>query len=911
MNKSKKNSKSEKPKKLKFLPKMSLVFFDHPKIAIIFWLALFIFGIFNYTTLLKREGFPSIAAPYSTVNGVYLVNDSSSVDSNVTKPLVSEISNIKDVKTTSAQSNANSFNIIIEYKEGTNPATANAEVEETVKKSNILPVNAIVNFKVLDVGSITSGGEDMLVAFFGNQNSSTAELTTNANKAVEYLKASNLIPLASKIEVINPYDKGINPITGQETISQKTFDWFGTRQNNQNIFYPAVSIGITGVEDFDVIKLDEQVKTALNSLNGSPQFKDSFRTNISFGLASNIQRQISELQKSLLEGLLAILIICALLIAIRASVITVVSMLVVLATTLVVLYLIDYTLNTITLFSLILCLTLIVDDTIIMVDAIDAQKRKIKSAREAISHATEKISKAMIAATFTAMIAFAPLLFVSGILGNFIRAIPITVIASLLVSLVVSLMFIPFIAKYLIFTTKSRNNDGGGFTNKALLGGVERWTANGIAKPLYWAQHSRKKLIILSSVAILIGLGFIVGGGMIFQKVTFNIFPPTKDSDGLYVNMNFLPNTNIKQAEDISRNANNITGNVLGDNFLQGSYFGGGNVRNAQLFVDLIPYSERKATAPQLVSDLQGNFNNFGGAQISVTPQDVGPPAGAFKLQIVSDNKQSAYNAALEVKKYLETTGLQRSNGEDVTIKQITITNPETVYRKDNKQYVELSADFKDSDTTALVLLAKKSIKEHFTDVELSKFGLNANDITYDFGSESQNQDSFNNLLIAFPILLVAMYILLIFEFKSFLQPVLIFFAIPFSFFGITLGLLLTNNSFSFFSMLGFFALIGLSVKNTILLTDYANQSRRAGYSPVDSIANAIKVRFRPLIATSLTAMVSIIPLAIYNPFWESLAVTLIFGLLSSTFLVVTVFPYYYLGAEFLRIKFRRKPKIA
>jgi multidrug efflux pump subunit AcrB len=107
--------------------------------------------------------------------------------------------------------------------------------------------------------------------------------------------------------------------------------------------------------------------------------------------------------------------------------------------------------------------------------------------------------------------------------------------------------------------------------------------------------------------------------------------------------------------------------------------------------------------------------------------------------------------------------------------------------------------------------------------------------------------------------------------------------------------------------MLGFFALVGLSLKNSILLTDYANQLRRDGDSAVDAAIGALHERFRPLIATSLTAVVSLIPLALTSPFWESLSVVLIGGLLSSTFLVVTVFPYYYLGAEYLRIKIRRR----
>ena len=126
--------------------------------------------------------------------------------------------------------------------------------------------------------------------------------------------------------------------------------------------------------------------------------------------------------------------------------------------------------------------------------------------------------------------------------------------------------------------------------------------------------------------------------------------------------------------------------------------------------------------------------------------------------------------------------------------------------------------------------------------------------------------------------------------------------AIPFSIFGIMLGLDITNNPISFFAMLGFFALVGLSIKNTILLTDYANQSRRSGLGAVDSAVAALEERFRPLFATSVTAVVSLIPLALSSPFWQGLTVLLIFGLLSSTFLVVVVFPYYYLGVEYLRL---------
>ncbi|OVE79475.1 hypothetical protein BVY00_00350 [bacterium G20] len=76
---------------------------------------------------------------------------------------------------------------------------------------------------------------------------------------------------------------------------------------------------------------------------------------------------------------------------------------------------------------------------------------------------------------------------------------------------------------------------------------------------------------------------------------------------------------------------------------------------------------------------------------------------------------------------------------------------------------------------------------------------------------------------------------------------------------------------------------------------------------PVDAVHEALQERFRPLIATSFTAVIALIPLTLTSPFWEGLMVVLIFGLLSSTFLVVTVFPYYYLGAEYLRSRISRK----
>jgi len=104
----------------------------------------------------------------------------------------------------------------------------------------------------------------------------------------------------------------------------------------------------------------------------------------------------------------------------------------------------------------------------------------------------------------------------------------------------------------------------------------------------------------------------------------------------------------------------------------------------------------------------------------------------------------------------------------------------------------------------------------------------------------------------------------------------------------------------------GLIGLIGIAVNNTILLTEYANQEKRAGIRTIDAISNAVQKRFRPLITTTLTTVVALLPLALSDPFWEALAFTIIFGLISSTILVIFSFPYYFLGAEWLRMRVSR-----
>ena len=876
--------------------------FDRSRTAALIWLVVTIFGVFSYTTLLKREGFPSINIPFSVVNGAYLVDDPAKVDTEVAKPISDEL--LKDERVSSVDSSAqgNFYTVIVQYKEGTDAQTAGKEISERIETSKVLPSEASMEFTSPKFGFTERGDDAVISVYSTDPSTTTVELAAEGDKLSAAIKGANVTGM-TEVSLVDPYVTGVDPATGQTVNSQTRFDRYGMRESGNNNFYDSVAVGAMQKAGTDAIEFDEQLRTQIDKYNAENS-STTFRAALSASYAPQIKEQINEMQRALIEGLIAVLIIGSIVIAIRASIITVLAMITVLALTVGLLLVIGYSLNTITLFSLILCLALVVDDTIIMIEAIDAQRRRRKDPRETVHVATGKISRAMVAATLTAAFSFVPLLFVGGILGSFIRAIPVTVISSLLISLLVALVFIPVFARYLLL----RKNQMGEKNVHEPAAGIEAKIAHFISRPMLWARGSMKKLWSVGLLAVFVGLIFIGSAGYLFQKVTFNIFPPTKDANDLLVQIDFAPGSTVEESLAVARQSDAIVAKTLGENFEHASYYATGNAMNASLFVHLTPYDERDLRSPEMVAQLEDAYKDFTAADVKASQLDVGPPVEAFTVQIKTNgDRDKGLQLAQDVQTFLQGRELVRLSGEKATVVTTTVSDPNSYERSDGEAFVKVTANFDGDDISTLVALAQDAVEKEFTAEKVASYGLPKDALQFDLGQESENQESFATLAIAFPLVLVAIYILLAFQFRSMAQPLLIFMAIPFSLFGITLGLYLTDNAFSFFAMLGFFALIGLSLKNTILLTDYANQQRRKGVRVVDAAVDALGERFRPLIATSLTAVVSLTPLAFMSPFWEGLAVVLICGLLSSTLLVILVFPYYYIGIEFLRLHISRR----
>ena len=880
---------------------LSHFFVKYWRFATLLWLALLFTGAITYTSLIKREGFPSIQFPLTVVSGTYFVNDSNQVDTLVAQPLSNALNNLEGIERVDLSAGPNFFTVIAQFEADTNPQSGTEQLRAAIEQSN-LPSEVQLEYTTIDPAAFLNR-YDLLLSVYSTDSTTTAgELQETAQRVADELETDNSVVLAEPVTLVSD---AVDPASGEMIARQTAFSRIGLPANGALEFYPAITIGIDrDTEKYDVIAFSELINEKIVAFDMA-QYGEQYRLAVGADFAESITTQITSLESNLLSGLVAVAIVSFLLITWRASIITGLFMLTVMAAVVFVLYVVGYTLNTITLFALVLSLGLFVDDATIVVEALDASRRKKKKTAEIVKEAVGKVGAASFAGTMTTVLVFLPLVFISGILGEFIRLMPVTIILALLSSLVLSLTVIPVLSKFILL----KKVDESWLTRRNPIPQLEAYTATKISN-LTALLATRKQLGRTIGVGMVaLSIVFVLFAGTFAQKLTFNVFPSSKDSDQIGFQITYPPAYTLTQAEDVVDKINSIVARELGAEVKRVTYgsFAQPNERAADALIELRSFTEREPKSPQLMERLQTAVEAELDPSISfrVVQYDAGPPVEEFpfKVQVFSEDDAMARQLAREIEEYLTGATIERVNGTTAQVTKVQIANQQTIERRDGKRYVQVEAAFDADDTTALVTAAQSYVEEKFDAAFLEQRGFAASDLGFDFGQESENEDSFSSLGVIFPVALLMMYVLLTVQFRSLLQPILIFMAIPFSLLGVFAGLYFTDNSLSFFSMIGLIGLIGIAVNNTILLTDYANQERRTGASAVDAISQATKKRFRPLVTTTLTTVVALLPLALSDPFWESLAFTIIFGLLSSTLLVILAFPYYYLGAEWLRNK--------
>ena len=166
----------------------------------------------------------------------------------------------------------------------------------------------------------------------------------------------------------------------------------------------------------------------------------------------------------------------------------------------------------------------------------------------------------------------------------------------------------------------------------------------------------------------------------------------------------------------------------------------------------------------------------------------------------------------------------------------------------------------------------------------------------YNVGGESESRESsFGDMGQAVVIAVVAIFGVLVLQFRSYLQPLIVFSAIPLAIIGSFLALFVTGNSFSFVAFIGLCSLIGIVVNNSIILVDYTNQLRQEGKSIESALKEAGETRFIPIVLTTLTTIGGLLPLTVTGgSLWEPMGWTIIGGLLTSTALTLIYVPVLY-----------------
>ncbi len=232
-------------------------------------------------------------------------------------------------------------------------------------------------------------------------------------------------------------------------------------------------------------------------------------------------------------------------------------------------------------------------------------------------------------------------------------------------------------------------------------------------------------------------------------------------------------------------------------------------------------------------------------------------------------------------------SGKQIRLGNIATISETV--GPEEIERQNRERVVRVSCNTFNRSSGKVIEDIKK---------EIDKMVLPAG-IYINFGGEAEEQTkAFRDLALLLALGIILVYMVMAAQFESLLDPFIIMFAVPFTFTGVILGLLATHSTLNVISFLGVVMLMGIVVNNAIVLISYINILRARGMSMEQAITRGGKERLRPVLMTTITTLVGLLPLALSrgegSESWQPLGVTMVGGLLVSTFITMLFVPTLY-----------------
>ncbi len=215
---------------------------------------------------------------------------------------------------------------------------------------------------------------------------------------------------------------------------------------------------------------------------------------------------------------------------------------------------------------------------------------------------------------------------------------------------------------------------------------------------------------------------------------------------------------------------------------------------------------------------------------------------------------------------------------------------PPTIERKNRERYITVTGIVSDGHALSEAVDATNAIVKA-TDIP--------NSISTEISGDYEDQQSmFKNLIVLMILIIILVYMVMASQFESFMSPFVIMFSVPFAFTGVILGLWATGTALGVMAMIGIIILLGIVVKNGIVLIDYTILMRERGMSVIDASVTAARSRLRPILMTTLTTVLGMVPLAVGqgegSELWRSLGMTVCWGLTISTLVTLVLIPTIY-----------------
>jgi len=771
----------------------------------------------------------------------------------------------------------------------------------------------------------------------------------------------------------------------------------------------AVELALFKEGDNNVVNVARAINARLDSVRG--ELPEGIAVVVGVDQSRFIQASIREvLNNALLGGLFAIVVLLFFLKDLRSTLIIGVSIPISIIATFFLLYQTGTSLNIMSLGGLALGVGMLVDNAIVVLEAIFKRREAGASPLEASRLGATEVGRAVIASTLTTIAVFVPVVFLEGIAAQLFLDMAMTVSFSLVASLAVSLTLIPMMAALAaaIGSVQPAPVTSGGRTRRTgrfLLVGIPsyiilglrfvvRWTVRTIgwiARPLSWAfdraldatAHAYPRLLGWSlrarPLVVAVALAAFVGSLVLIPRLGMNLIPSFSQGEfsfqvelpegtPLEATDRFIADIQSVLADDDRVDAYS---SVVGGVGLSLTRTGTEGENVAQLQVRMSPAASRDDEVA-VIGDLRTRLEGTEVARFKFERPTYFSFRTPIEVEVYSDRLPELFKSAALVRERIESVdGL-------VDVKSTAeLGNPElrvTFHRESiarlgldvamvattirNKVQGEVATRFTQADREIDILVrsvdrgrASLDIVNNMivgqrdgvpiflksvADVELAEgpseirrigqnraavisgnlsgrdMGAVAADIREELrgmalpggvaatlsGQEEEMARSLRSLLMAMGLAIFLVYLVMASQFESFLHPLVIIFTLPLGAIGVVGALYLSGTTINVVAMIGMVMLAGIVVNNAIVLIDAINQRRAAGLEKHQAILEAGKARLRPILMTTATTVLGLLPMAMGlgegAELRGPLAITVIGGLVAGTLLTLLVIPVVY-----------------